>query len=645
MELVKVAYEPLPAVTIEDALAPNAPKVWDNAASNLSVLVERGPREAVEEAFARATHVTKLNLRYPRASANSLEPRAALAYFDAIDRRYTLCSSTQAPYRLREVIPQALGLAESDLRVVAPDVGGAFGMKGQIYPEEALVTWAADRLNRPVKWTGSRCESLASDIHGRDQVTEAELALNGEGRILAMRIAVIINLGAYLCYSGGVAPWNASISYSSTYDVPLIYAVVRAVFTNCGPVGPYRGSGKPEASFVVERLIDKAAHEMQLDAIELRRRNLIAKAAMPYKTFADHIYDSGDFDHVLGKAIELADVSGFAARRRVSETRGLQRGIGIALHCHAAGSQSERMEIRLTPRGLVDLHVGTVASGQGHETTFVQMIAEWLGVPSRHIRVFQGDTGKILFGRGTFAQRTTMTGGSALRLAADEVIRKGSRLAAFMLEAAEEDIEFVPPIFRVKGTDRSVTLQDVVEKSYAGIGLPPEFGVGIDGVGSFPGISTFPNGCMVCEVEVDASTGRVIVASLAAVDDVGTAVNPLILEGQLHGSIAQGLGEATLEEVVYDRQSGQLLTSSFMDYAMPRADNMPMIVSALDGLPTTTNPLGVKGGAEAGNVGAPPAIMNAIVDALWPLGVTDLPIPATPERVWRAIAAAGSKRD
>jgi len=636
-ELLVVDYELLQPVTLDDALAVGAPQVWDDAHGNVSFQLERGDSTAVDRAFAGAAHVTKIRVHYPRASANSIEPRTVLAYSDPVDGRYTLCSSAQSPHHVKEVVGGILGIPAPNLRVVAMDVGGAFGMKSQIYPEEALVLWAATRLRRPVKWTGDRMESLASDQHGRHQITEAAIALDAEGRVLALRASVAIDLGAYLGHFAGVPPTNAAVSYTSTYDVPLIHTVVRATFTNTCPIGPYRGSGKPEASFVTERLIDKAARELGIDPVEMRRRNLIPSSAMPYKTPGGNVYDCGDFEHVLDKALRLADWEGFHKRRADSEQRGLRRGIGLAMHCQRAGNQSERMEIRVAQNGSVALHVGTVSTGQGHETMFAQMASEWLGVPCAQVRVFQGDTDKSLFGRGSFAQRTMIAGGSALKLAADEVVRKGKRLAAWMLEASEADIDFERGVFRVKGTDRLVSFSDVAAKSYVGVGLPPEFGVGLDAVGSHPGPNTFPNGCMICEVEVDQDTGKVQVVSLSAVDDVGVVVNPITLEGQLHGSIAQGLGEALFEQVIYDRESGQLLTGSFIDYGMPRADDMPDITSDVAPVPTKTNLLGVKGGSEAGNVGAPAAIVNAIIDALSPLGITDLPIPATPERVWRII--------
>ena len=638
-ELLAVDYEVLPAVTLEDALVEGAPKVWQDAASNVSFQLERGERRTVDQAFAQASHVTKLSLHYPRVTANTIEPRSVIAYRE-VGQRFTLRSTTQTPYRLREIASDVLGMPELDLRVVSPDVGGGFGMKSQVYPEEILVLWAARKLDRPVKLVMERSDSISSDAHGRHQIVEAELALDANARILAVRSSIAIDLGAYLSATAASAPNNATNSLSSTYVVPLMHVVVKAVFTNTTMMASYRGTAKPEASFVMERLVDKASRELGIDPVEMRRRNLIPPVAMPHKTAGGLVYDCGEFEKVLDQGLALADWSGFPKRRLESEHHGLRRGIGLALHCQRAGNQSERMEIRVAPNGSVALHVGTHSHGQSHETAFAQMINEWLGVEPDMVTLFQGDTDKVLFGRGTFSQRSMSTGGSALQMAANVVIAKGKRLAGLILEASEEDIEFNSGRFCVKGTDRAVAFKDVAKKSYQGMGLPAEFGIGLDGTGTHPGPFTFPNGCMICEVEVDTDTGKVAVVRLFAVDDVGTVVNPLTLEGQLHGSTAQGLGETLLEQVVYERGSGQLMTGSFQDYAMPRADNMPPIVSAVRPVPTKLNPLGVKGGSEPGNVGAPAAIINAIVDALSSYKVTDVPMPATPERIWHLIHAA-----
>ena len=625
-DLVEVSYEPLPAVTRPEA-------------GEVAFELEHGDGREVAQAFARAAHVATLELRYPRAISNAMEPRAALAYREALDGRYTLCSSSQCPWQVRDVVAQVLGIAPLRLRVLAPDVGGGFGTKAMVYPEEVLVLWAARRLERPVKWTAERSESFLSDTHGRDQLTRAELALAADGRILALRVAVAINVGAYLSTSAGVPPHNATISYSGMYDIPLIYAVARAAFTHTSPLGPYRGSAKPEASYVTERLMDCAAREMGVDAVELRRRNLVR--AFPHRTAGGYVYDCGEFDQVLKEALQLADWNGFEERRRETERRGLRRGIGIALHCQRAGNQSERMELRVLPGGSVAVHVGTLSHGQGHETVFAQMVAQWLCLEIGEVQVFQGDTDRLLHGRGTFAQRSMIAGGSALKLAADEILRKGKRFAAWLLEAAESDIHFQAGAFRVKGTDRLVSWSDVARRAYQGTGVPADLGMGWDAVGSHPGPNTFPNGCMICEVEVDPETGLVQLASLCAVDDTGTVINPLVLDGQLHGSIAQGLGEALMEDLVYDPSTGQLVSGSLMDYALPRASDVPPIHSEVHPVPTSTNPLGVKGGAEAGNAGAPAAIVNAILDALSPWNVPELALPVTSERVWAAITGAG----
>jgi aerobic carbon-monoxide dehydrogenase large subunit len=639
-ECLAVNYEPLAAVTLGDALADNAPKIWDDARSNLSFVIEEGNAKAVDRAFAAAAHVTRVLVHYPRAAGNPLEPRAASAWPDLPSGRMTLFVSAQAPFLVRQIISRILKLSELELRVVVGDVGGSFGVKNQTYAEEILVVWAALSLGCPVRWVNERGDSLASDAQGRGQTIEAALALADDGRAAALRILATSDLGAYLSHRAGVAPVNATNSYPGTYDVPHFHAVARGVFTNGSPVGPYRGSGKPEASFVLERLIDKAAFEMGIDRVTLRRRNLIPASAMPYRAPSGYVYDCGDFPRVLNTAIGLSDWNGFPARRAESERRGLRRGVGLALHCQRAGSMSERAEIRVARDGSIAVYVGTLSTGQGHETMFAQIVHHWLGVPLARIRVFQGDTDRVLFGRGTFAQRSTLAGGSALRAAADEVIRKGRQLASLMLEAAEGDIEFAPGEFRIKGTNRWVGFADVVEKSYQ-YGLPAVFGVGLDGAGCHPGPNTFPNGCVVCEVEVDLETGAVTVVRLTSVDDTGVIVNPLTLEGQLHGSVAQGLGESLFEEVVYATGNGQLLTGSFMDYVLPRASDIPLIIAETAPVPTATNPLGVKGGSEAGNCGAPAAIINAIINALAPWGITDLPLPATPERIWGALQTAG----
>jgi aerobic carbon-monoxide dehydrogenase large subunit len=640
VELVEVRYDPIPAVTLIDAHAADAPKVWKEADGNTGFVIESGDAATVDAQFAAAAHVSTIQVSYPRATANSMEPRTALAWREPMDGRFTLCTSAQEPHSVKQTVSQILGIPLQDVRVVAMDVGGAFGMKGQTYPEEALVLWAARKLDRPVKWTAERSEAIATDMHGRGPISDSALALDADGRILAFRTSASVDLGAYLSSFAGVPPRNGAISFPGTYHIPVIHALVRATFTNTSLLGPYRGSGKPEATYVLERLIEQAAREMGIDPIDMRRRNLIPPTAMPYQTAGGYVYDTGNFEAVLDRALELSDWNGFDARRAETEQRGLRRGIGLALHCQRAGTFSERMEIRIGQDGSAALHVGTLSTGQGHETMFAQMVSGWLGLPLSNIRVFQGDTDKVLFGRGTFAQRSMSTGGSALRKAADAVIEKGRRISAWMMEASEEDIDFADGVFSVTGTDRYVSFRDVAAASYRGSGLPSELGVGLDGVGTNEQAYSFPNGCMIAEIEVDTDTGTLRVDRLSAVDDVGVVVNPMTLEGQLHGSIAQGLGESLTEQILYDRESGQLLTGSFLDYGMPRADMMPDIRHDLSLVPSKNNLLGVKGGSEAGNCGVPPAVAHALLDALSAWHLTDIQLPATPERVWQAIRGA-----
>jgi carbon-monoxide dehydrogenase large subunit len=642
-ELVDVDYEALSAVNLDDALAPSAPRVWEEAASNVAFQTEHGSRAAVEDHFAAAAHVTKLHVHYPRAAPNAIEPRAAIAYVDSADDRLTVISTCQHPFYLRQAAARVLGFPELALRVRAMDIGGSFGMKG-VYPEDILVIWAAQKLNRPVKWTADRSESIQTDTHGRNHIAEAELALDREGSILAFRTSVSADVGAYLADNAGVPPHNAGISYPGTYRIPLVHAVVRAVFTNSTPVTTYRGSGKPEASFVLERLIEKASRETGIDPIEMRRRNLIQPSEMPFHTHHDkYVYDCGEFERALDKCLVLADWDGFASRRGDSEARGLLRGIGIGMHCQRAGNASERMEIRAAETGEIAVHAGTLSTGQGHETMFAQMVSEWFGVPLNEVKVFQGDTDKVLYGRGSYAQRTMGVGGSALKLAADQAIERAKRLAGWMMEASDADIVFENGIFTVAGTDRQVTWKAVAEKSFAVVGLPPELGMGLGGVGTHHGPNTFPNGCIIAEVEIDPETGVIELDRISSVDDAGTPINPLALDNQLYGSLAQAVGEMLLERVVYEHDSGQLLTGSFMDYAMPRAFVMPPIAAGHSPVPTKVNLLGTKGGSEAGNAGGPAAIMNAVLDALRPLGVNEIPLPASPDVVWRAIREAVAK--
>lgn len=641
-ELVTVDYEPLPPVpTLDTALASDAPRIWDEATSNLCFPLERGDRAVVDTAFAGSAHVTSIRIRYPRASANPMEPRSAIGRYQSRQHKYTLYTGSPQPHRSRALLANTiLHIPESDLRVVTPDVGGAFGMRGTVYPEEVLVLWGARKIGRPVKWTGERSECLMSDMHGRDQTSTAEIAFDANGHMLAMRVSATVNVGAYLVYSAAVPPHNAATTATGAYDIPLVHTQVNAVFTNTNPLGPYRGSGRPETTFLIERLIDKAARELGIDPIDLRQRNLIPTSAMPYKTAGGATMDCGDLARALQEALHLADWQHLNRRKANSRQKGLLRGLGIGLHAENAAQMSERVDLSVDPSGSVIVSPGTVASGQSHETMYSQLVSAWLGVSADRIRVRQGDTERIAFGRGTFAARTAVVGGSALRDATNKLIEKGKRIAAHMLESSNQDIDFDNGTFTIGGTDRSVSLAAVAMKAHAPDGLPSDFGIGLEAQGTFSGPQTYPYGCMVSEVEIDPATGVVRIDKLVFVDDVGVAINPMVVEGQTHGSIAQAAGQVLMEDVVFDPDSGQLLSGSFQDYCMPRADNFPTFDGTYIVVPTKSNPLGAKGGSETGSFGAPPAIINAILDALSPLGVIDLALPATPERVWRAIAQA-----
>jgi carbon-monoxide dehydrogenase large subunit len=646
-ELVAVDYAPLPAVTnVEDAAQDGAPRIWEEWTSNVAFPLMLGNKQATDAAFAAAKHVVSLRLENNRLSANALEPRGALGDYHPADDSYTLYTSTQNPHGVRTILCQKVfGLPETKLRVVAYDVGGGFGMKGDTYPEEGLVLWASRRLGRPVKWIASRSESIAGDDHGRDQVVDCEMALDADGKILAIRAQAVHAVGAYVTGAAVVPVLYALKLIPNVYAVPALHVATRAIFTNTVPTGPYRGAGRPEAVYVTERLLDLAAQKLEIDPVEIRRRNFIAPGAMPYTTPTGFVYDSGEFARIADKCLALADWNGYAARKSATEQRGRLRGRGMISYIEDCGVFNDRMELRFDPSGMVTIVSGTFSHGQGHATTYAQMVVEWLGVPFEHVRFVQGDTDQVHFGRGTYASRSVMLGGSALKMAADAVIEKARPMAAQMLEAAAGDLSFADGQFRITGTDRSVPLVEVAKAFYRPVGLPKHFGIGLEGSGTWAAEpQNFPNGCHICEVEVDPETGVVSIARYAVVDDVGRVVNPLICEGQIQGGLAQGIGQALLELVAYDAESGQLLSGSFSDYAMPRADDLPAFDLDFVEVPCKTNPLGVKGVGEAGSVGAPPTVMNAILDALRPLGVEHIDMPATPRRVWEAIRVAQGER-
>jgi aerobic carbon-monoxide dehydrogenase large subunit len=642
VELIAVDYQELPAVIrAEDAVKPGASLVHDDIPGNVSVTLQMGNADAVAPAFARAAHVAHMSFANNRITAFTMEPRGCLADYDAGTGRWTLTTSTQHVHGIRSLLAhQILHVPESRIRVVARDVGGGFGMKGQLYAEEAVCVWAARRVGRPVKWIPTRTEALLGDNDGRDQVIElAELALAADGKFLALRWTGMHNVGAYI-EGAGAFPLMLSMRLGSTvYDIAAVSLTSRLVLSNTAPTVPYRGAGRPEAVYLMERLVDRAAREMNIDPAELRRRNLIR--GFPYQTQTGYTYDSGDFPRALEKAQVLSDWPGYAARAAASAAVGRRRGRGISYYTDNTGIFNERMELRFDPSGEVTIVAGTLSHGQGHETAYAQMVADWLGVPENQIRLAQADTDEVAIGRGTYGSRSMMIGGSALRAAADEVIARGKRFAAHFLEADAADIVFENGNFTIAGTDRAMPLQQVAQMSFIPIGLPAELGVGLQGAGAAPGdVPSFPNGCHICEVEVDAETGAVALDRYTVVDDIGTVVNPLLAKGQIMGGVAQGAGQALGEDVVYDPDGGQLLTGSLMDYFLPRAENLPGFSIDFSPVPSLSNPLGIKGVGEGGTVASTPTVMNAIIDALAPLGVIDVPMPATSERVWRAIRNA-----
>ena len=639
-ELVEIDYEPLPSVVnVEDAVRDGAPLLYEDCPGNVSFTLKVGNKDATDAAFETACHVVSLRLVNNRLAANTIEPRSAIGDYSPGDRSFTLYSSSQNPHGLRQVLAQNIfRLPETKFRVISPDVGGGFGLKTQAGPEDALVLWASRRCGRPVKWIATRSEGLLGDCHGRNQVVNGELALDENGRILAIRARALHAVGAYV-FAAAAAPLELSLKLlPSVYDVRSCYGESSAVFTNTSPLTAYRGAGRPEAIYLTERLLDRAAHKIGIDPVEIRRRNFIPPQAMPHATPTGYRYDSGEFARLMDKCLELADWKGFAARRAASEENGKLRGRAIACYIEVGGRFNDRMELRFDPSGTVTILAGTHSHGQGHATTYAQMVSDWLGLPFEAIQFVQGDTGQVSFGRGTFAARSSMIGGCALRVAADRIIANAKPMAAYLLEAAATDVEFKEGNFRISGTDRSISITEVAQAFYRPMGLPGEFGIGLEASGFYVAEpSNFPNGCHACELEVDPLTGTVAIGRYTVVDDVGRVINPLICEGQIHGGLAQGIGQALLEEVVYERESGQLLSGSFADYAMPHADDLPAFGISFHEVPSKTNPLGVKGAGEAGAVGSPPAVINALLDALRPLGVDHIDMPATPSRVWECL--------
>ncbi|HTV88428.1 MAG TPA: xanthine dehydrogenase family protein molybdopterin-binding subunit [Stellaceae bacterium] len=644
-ERVEVDYEPLSAVTnVEQAARPDAPRLWDDNPDNISHTYERGDRAKTEAAFARAARIVKRHYVVSRVHAQYMEPRGSLGAYDWAEDRYTLYADVNYPHRVRNMLASMVfRVPESQVRVVVRDVGGGFGLKGWQYVDHRLVLWAAKKLSRPVKWRCERSETLLADEHGRDNTGTIELAFDADHRIIGLRLHMHASIGAYV---GSDRQWLTPFGMIGTvvgvYDIPAAYVSIDAVLSNTSPTAPYRGAGRPEATYLIERALDDAARELGIDRLELRRRNMIRPERLPFRSPLGPVYDCGEFLQNMDMALAAADYAGFPARRDAARARGRLRGIGVANAIEAAAGQvPEYAEIRFQPSGSALLLMGTKTHGQGHETAFKQILFEKLQLDPDDVVFIDGDTDRVAFGMGSNGSRSMVAGGGALTMAADKVIEKGKRLAAHLMEAAVADVEFADAKFTIAGTDRSLSLKEVARASFQPARLPSGMEPGLIEHATYaPPGATYPNGCHVCEVEVDPETGEVELIAYTVVDDVGTVINPLTLHGQVHGGVAQGVGQVLMEQVAYDPESGQLMSASFMDYAMPRADTLCPIETSSNPVPTKLNPLGAKGAGEAGCVGALPSVMLAIMDALAPLGVTQLDMPATPLRVWQAIQAA-----
>lgn len=653
---VVVDYAELPAVSnSQAALADGAPQVHDDG--NLCYDWELGDKAAVDEAIANAHHVTRLDLVNNRLIPNAVEPRCAIGDYNEATSDHTLYTTSQNPHVIRLLMGAfVLSLPEHKLRVYAPDVGGGFGSKIYHYAEEALMTWAAYKLCRPVKWTAERSESFMSDAHGRDHITHAELALDADGKFLALKCDTLANMGGYLStFSTCIPTILHATLLAGQYTTPLIHCNVKAVFTNTVPVDAYRGAGRPEATFILERIVDLAASEMGIDPVELRRRNFIQPSQFPYQTPVALQYDTGDYGASLDQALAAADYDGFASRKKQSAKNGKLRGIGLSCYIEACGIAPsnvagalgaraglyEAATVRVNPTGSITVFTGSHSHGQGHETTFSQVVADMLGIESSAVEIVHGDTAKVPFGMGTYGSRSIAVGGTAIYNAVNKIIDKGKKIAAHLMEASEADVVFENGEFKVAGTDKTTGFGDVALTAYVPHNYPlEELEPGLEESAFYdPKNFTFPAGAYVCEVEVDPDTGDVEVCSFHASDDFGNVINPMIVAGQVHGGLAQGLGQALMENCVYD-DNGQLLSGSYMDYCMPRADNLPSFSVDTTVTPCTHNPLGVKGCGEAGAIGSPPALINAVVNALSDYGVTHINMPATSNRVWQAIQNA-----
>ncbi|MCX7355820.1 MAG: xanthine dehydrogenase family protein molybdopterin-binding subunit [Alphaproteobacteria bacterium] len=645
-ELVEIDYDTLPSVSdCAEAGKPGAPQLFADVKNNMCADWELGDKAKTDAAFAKAHHITKRDLINNRVIVASMEPRGMTGMYEPAEDRFTLYTGSQGVHSVRGVMAgNVFDVPTNRMRVVTNDVGGGFGMKAVPYREQALVLWAAKRLHRPVKWISERSDAMLSDTHGRDHATHAEMAFDKGGKILGLRVHGIANMGAYLsCWGPCIPTEPAGAMHAAVYSIQNLHITFKVMFTNTTPIEAYRGAGRPEAAYVVERMVEAGAHELGMSPADLRRKNFIPPASFPHKTVTGLTYDSGNYEINMDQALKAADWAGFEARRREAAKRGKARGIGMAYYIEICGTGgSEMAEVRIDSSGAVTLMVGTQSNGQGHETAYAQVLSERLGIPFESITLLQGDTNSVIYGSGTGGSRSLQTAGPAINMAADKVIAKAKKIAAHMLEAAEADITFGDGTFTIAGTDKKVSFDDVRARAFQAGRLPVEVEPGLNETAIFKQTSfTFPNGCHISEVEIDPDTGKLDVVAYTIVDDFGRVVNPMLVEGQVHGGLGQGLGQALLEGVSYD-SDGQLLTGSFMDYCMPRADNLPSFSFRYNEVPSPANPLGVKGCGEAGCVGGPPSVMNAAVDALRPYGVQHLDMPVTPQRIWRAIH--GTKR-
>tara|TARA_B100000676_G_scaffold288224_1_gene319584 strand:+ start:7250 stop:9583 length:2334 start_codon:yes stop_codon:yes gene_type:complete len=647
-ELIEVEYRPLTSVTdVEHAISDTAPAIWPDCPDNISFFQEKGDSLAVNKAFKEAEYIIQEKMIVNRITAVAMEPRGCLGYYNKRQDRYTLHTGLQNPHPLRfQLAQQIFNIPETSIRIIPGDVGGSFGMRGGTYNELPLVLWASRLVGRPVKWVSERSEGFMSDTHGRDNVTEIALAIDKHGHFLALQVKTLASMGAYLAIRGPRPPTNNLGTLAGIYKTPAVHVEVTGVFTNNCSTNPYRGAGAPEAAYVGERLIDLAALKLNMDPAEIRQINTVKPDQMPWTNALGFKYDCGDFPGNMKKALAAIDYENFESRREIALKRGMYRGLGISNTVKKTSTPNlESSSIRFDPSGTVTLIMGTISHGQGHETVFKQIVCDRLGLDPSQIRYVQGDTDIVTYGRGTFNSRSMSIGGSAVSLACEKTIEKGKKIAAYVMEAAETDIEFREGAFSVAGTDRTIGLLDVAKASFNPSVLPAEIEPGLNEIGTYtPQYWNWPTGVQICELEIDPDTGSTEIVAFVCVDDVGTVINPLLLKAQMHGGIIQGIGQALMEDIVYDKD-GQLISGSLMDYCLPRADGMCFMEIISAPVPTSSNLIGAKGGGESGPTGALPATINAVVNALNPLGITHIDMPATPHRIWQTIQNAKSAKN